>query len=115
MAQIVHLELLLYDGRRREMLTERTNVRDVFLSAFSSSDPWAHRGSFAFVSELGVPRMALAGSRPDFFVPRYKDMVLDTERLAFDDESVRRQEIGLGFAGVCGDKDSKLKAVYKAI
>ncbi|GJW59138.1 hypothetical protein Tco_0105869 [Tanacetum coccineum] len=88
---------------------------------------------------LGVPRMALAGSRPDFFVPRYKDVVLDTKRLASDDEvknwhkdnvvwdhkmkrtaavswqSVRRQEIGLGFAGVFGDKDSKLKAVYKAI
>ncbi|GJS73386.1 retrovirus-related pol polyprotein from transposon TNT 1-94 [Tanacetum coccineum] len=29
--------------------------------------------------------------------------------------SVRWQEIGLGFARVCGDKDSKLKAVYKAI
>ncbi|GJV85261.1 ribosomal protein L2 [Tanacetum coccineum] len=58
---------------------------------------------------LGVPRMALAGSRPDFFVPRYKDVVLDTERLTSDDE------IGLGFAGACGYKDSKLKAVYKAI
>ncbi|GJS71156.1 hypothetical protein Tco_0703997 [Tanacetum coccineum] len=95
--------------------TKPTNVRDVFLSAFSSSDPWAHRGRFAFVSELGVPRMALAGSGPDFFIPRYKDVVLDTERMASDDECVRRQEIVLGFVGVCGDKDSKLKAVYKAI
>ncbi|GKC03424.1 ribosomal protein L2 [Tanacetum coccineum] len=128
-----------YTSKATDEGTKPTNVRDVFLSAFSSSDPWAHRGRFAFVSELGVPRMALAGSRPDFFVPRYKDVVLDTERLASDDEvknwrkdsivwdhkmkrtaavswqSVRRQEIGLGFAGVCGDKDSKLKAVYKAI
>ncbi|GKA85911.1 hypothetical protein Tco_0807565 [Tanacetum coccineum] len=129
----------LYSSKATNDGTKPTNIRDVFLSAFSSSDPWAHRGHFAFVSELGVPRMALAGSRPDFFVPRYKDVVFNTERLAFDDEvknwrkdsvvwdhnmkrttavswqSVRRQEIGLGFARVCGDKDSKLKAVYKAI
>ncbi|GJW59137.1 ribosomal protein L2 [Tanacetum coccineum] len=128
-----------YSSKATNEGTKPTNVRDVFLSAFSSSDPWEHRGRFAFVSEFGVPRMALAGSRLDFFVSRYKDVVLDTKRLAFDDEvknwrkdsvvwdhkmkrtsavswqSVRRQKIGLGFAGVCGDKDSKLKAMYKAI
>ncbi|GJW74604.1 ribosomal protein L2 [Tanacetum coccineum] len=71
-----------YSSKATNEGTKPTNVRDVFLSAFSSSDPWAHRGRFAFVSELGVPRMALAGSSPDFFVPRYKDVVLDTERLA---------------------------------
>ncbi|GJZ04367.1 ribosomal protein L2, partial [Tanacetum coccineum] len=75
-----------YSSKATNEGTKPTNVRDVFLSAFSSLDPWVHRGRFTFVSKLGVPRMALAGSIPDFFVPRYKDVVLDTERLASDDE-----------------------------
>ncbi|XP_076952951.1 large ribosomal subunit protein uL2mz, N-terminal part-like [Bidens hawaiensis] len=62
--------------------TQLTNVKDVFLSAFSSK---ADKTPYSFVNTLGIPRMAVAGSRPDFFVPRLKDDVKDDESLSLDE------------------------------
>ncbi|KAJ0848800.1 putative ribosomal protein L2 [Helianthus annuus] len=63
--------------------TQMTNVRDVFLSAFSSSK--VDKTSYSFVNTLGLPRMAVAGARPEFFVPRSKDDVNDNESLSLNE------------------------------
>ncbi|KAI3773305.1 hypothetical protein L1987_47830 [Smallanthus sonchifolius] len=63
--------------------TQMTNVKDVFLSAFSSSK--ADKTPYSFVNYLGLPRMAVAGARPDFFVPRLKDDGKDNESVALNE------------------------------
>ncbi|GKB79850.1 ribosomal protein L2, partial [Tanacetum coccineum] len=115
-----------YASKAKDEETRTTNVRDVFLSAFKASDAWADGLHCCFYTELGVPRMALAGSRPDFFVPRYKDAVRDSQSMAPNEvknwrkdspvwdhrmkrkaavswQSVRQQDIGLNFVGVVGE------------
>ncbi|KAI7728703.1 hypothetical protein M8C21_019074 [Ambrosia artemisiifolia] len=62
---------------------QMTNVRDVFFSAFSSSK--TDKTSYSFVNSLGLPRMAVAGAKPDFFVPRLKDDVKDDESLSLNE------------------------------
>lgn len=62
--------------------THMRNVKDVFLSAFSSSNgKKRHDAPYSFVNVLGVPRMAVAGAKPEFFVPRMKDDVKENESL----------------------------------
>ncbi|KAI3499286.1 hypothetical protein L1887_35081 [Cichorium endivia] len=64
--------------------TQMTNVKDVFLSAFSSN--WKrHNAPYSFVNSLGVPRMAVAGAKPEFFVPRMKDDVKENESLLLNE------------------------------
>ncbi|KAL7616285.1 hypothetical protein Lser_V15G03996 [Lactuca serriola] len=58
------------------------NVKDILLSAFSSSNgKKRHDAPYSFVNVLGVPRMAVAGAKPKFFVPRMKDDVKGNESL----------------------------------
>ncbi|KAL4591919.1 hypothetical protein LXL04_004894 [Taraxacum kok-saghyz] len=58
-----------------------TNVKDVFLSAFSYSNVKRHHSPYSFVNSLGVPRIAVAGAKPEFFVPRVKDDLRESESL----------------------------------
>lgn len=108
-----------------------TNVNDVFLSAFSSSKVKNNNTPYSFVSSLGLPRMAVAGAKPDFFVPRMISDVNDNENLALSEikkwdkdsivwdhkmkrqaavsfQSLRGKEM-LGLVGLGGENDSKLK------
>ncbi|CAH1418187.1 unnamed protein product [Lactuca virosa] len=60
--------------------------KDVFLSAFSSSNgKKRHDTPYSFVNVLGVPRMAVAGAKPEFFVPRMKDDVKENESLLLNE------------------------------
>ncbi|KAL7607667.1 hypothetical protein Lser_V15G12466 [Lactuca serriola] len=62
--------------------THMRNVKNVFLSAYSSSNgKKRHDAPSSFVNVLGVPRMAVAGAKPEFFVPRMKDDVKENESL----------------------------------
>ncbi|XP_023739386.1 60S ribosomal protein L2, mitochondrial [Lactuca sativa] len=66
--------------------TQMRNVKDVFLSAFSSSNgKRRHNAPYSFVNALGVPRMAVAGAKPEFFVPRMKDDVKENESLLLNE------------------------------
>nr|KAJ0199917.1 hypothetical protein LSAT_V11C600308830 [Lactuca sativa] len=51
------------------------NVKDVFL----------HNVPYSFVNVLGVPRMAVAGAKPEFFVPRMKDDVKENESMLLNE------------------------------
>ncbi|KAL8217034.1 hypothetical protein R6Q57_023871 [Mikania cordata] len=62
--------------------SQMTNVRDVFLSAFSSK---VDKTPYSFVTSLGLPRMAVAGAKPEFFVPRLKDDAKNNESLSLDE------------------------------
>ncbi|KAI3791674.1 hypothetical protein L2E82_05535 [Cichorium intybus] len=53
-------------------------MSDAFLSAFSSHGK-RRNAPYSFVNSLGVPRMAVAGAKPEFFVPRIKDDVKENE------------------------------------
>ncbi|KAI3802761.1 hypothetical protein L1987_30904 [Smallanthus sonchifolius] len=110
--------------------TQMTDVKDVFLSAFSSSK--AVKTPYSFVNSLGLPRMAVAGARPDFFVPRLKDDVKDNKSVAlneikkWDKDSIawahkmkRKAAVSwqcvkghkmLGLVGVAGQNGSKLNS-----
>nr|KAJ0197009.1 hypothetical protein LSAT_V11C700344660 [Lactuca sativa] len=62
------------------------NVKDIFLSAFSSSNgKKRHDVPYSFVNVLGVPRMAVAGVKPEFFVPRMKDDMKENESLLLNE------------------------------
>ncbi|KAK1429321.1 hypothetical protein QVD17_11528 [Tagetes erecta] len=110
--------------------TQMTNVKDVFLTAFSSSK--AEKTPYSFVNFLGLPRMAVAGARPDFFVPRLKGDVQDNESLSLNEikkwdkdsiawahkmkrkaavswQSVKEHKM-LGLVGVSGQNGSKLNS-----
>lgn len=116
--------------------TQMTNVKDVFLSAFSSN--WKrHNAPYSFVNSLGVPRMAVAGAKPEFFVPRMKDDVKENESLLlnevkkWDKDSVvwghkmkrkaavswgsLRERAILGLIGVGEVNESKSKSKVKEI
>nr|XP_043632494.1 60S ribosomal protein L2, mitochondrial [Erigeron canadensis] len=118
-----------------EAVTQMANVKDVFLSAFSSSKGKGNNVPYSFVSSLGLPRMAIAGAKPDFFVPRMKNVAEENESLSSDEikkwdkdsivwdhkmkrkaavtwQSLRHQEM-LGLAGVAGQTESKLKMKAK--
>ncbi|GJZ46053.1 DNA helicase [Tanacetum coccineum] len=93
----------------RKAVSNRPKTRHVVMGLSNGADGL----HCCFYTELGVPRMALAGSRPDFFVPRYKDAVRDSQSMA-PNESVRQQDIGLNFVGVVGEKYPRMKAREKA-
>ncbi|GJW59135.1 zinc finger BED domain-containing protein RICESLEEPER 2 [Tanacetum coccineum] len=101
----------------RKAVSNRPKTRHVVMGLSNGvslyANAWADGLHCCFYTELGVPRMALAGSRPDFFVPRYKDAVRDSQSMA-PNESVRQQDIGLNFVGVVGEKDPRMKAREKA-
>ncbi|KAL7598112.1 hypothetical protein Lser_V15G24536 [Lactuca serriola] len=63
--------------------THMTDVKDVFLSAFSSSNGKRHNAPLPY--SLGIPRMALAGAKPEFFVPRMKDDVKENKSLLLNE------------------------------
>ncbi|CAI9283120.1 unnamed protein product [Lactuca saligna] len=44
-----------------------------------------HDAPSSFVNVLGVPRMAMAGAKPEFFVPRMKDDVKENESLLLNE------------------------------
>ena len=44
-----------------------------------------HDAPSSFVNVLGVPRMAVAGAKPEFFVPRMKDDVKENESLLLNE------------------------------
>lgn len=111
--------------------TQFTNVNEVFLSAFSSSKVKNNNTAFSFVSSLGLPRIAVAGAKPDFFVPRMKTDVKDNESLSLSEikkwykdsivwdhkmkrqaavswQSFRGKEV-LELVGLGGENDPKLK------
>ncbi|KAJ9555043.1 hypothetical protein OSB04_009657 [Centaurea solstitialis] len=114
-----------------------TSVDDVFLSAFSSLKAKGRNAPYSFVSALGLPRMAVAGAKPDFFVPRMKDDVKENESLSLNDikkwdkdsivwghklkrkaavswQSLRHQEmLGLGGVAELNKSKPKVKAMEK--
>ncbi|CAI9270617.1 unnamed protein product [Lactuca saligna] len=62
--------------------THMRNVKDVFLSAFSSSNgEKIHDAPSSLVNVLGVPRIAVGGTKPEFFVPRMKDDVKENQSM----------------------------------
>ncbi|XP_071698854.1 large ribosomal subunit protein uL2mz, N-terminal part-like [Rutidosis leptorrhynchoides] len=112
-------------------VSKMTDVKDVFISAFSSAKAKGNNAPYSFVKALGLPRMAVAGAKPDFFVPRMKDDVKENDGLSLNEikkwdkdsivwahkmkpkaavswQSLRRQEI-LGPVGIAGQGKSKLK------
>ncbi|EEF37142.1 mitochondrial 60S ribosomal protein L2, putative [Ricinus communis] len=50
--------------------SKKTCVRDVFLSAFSTSRAKRETAPFALSGSLNVPRIAVAGAKPSFFAPQ---------------------------------------------
>lgn len=117
--------------------SKMTSVNDVFLSAFSSSKVKGDNTPYSFVSSLGLPRMAVAGAKPDFFVPRMKDDVKGNESLSLNEikkwdkdsivwahklkrkaavswQSLRHQEmLGLGGVAELNKSKPKVKAMDK--
>ncbi|KAK9079264.1 hypothetical protein SSX86_000934 [Deinandra increscens subsp. villosa] len=110
--------------------TRMTNVKDVFLSAFSSSA--VDKTPYSFVTSLGLPRMAVAGAKPNFFVPKLKDDAKDDESMSlheikrWDKDSIvwshkmkRKAAVSwqsvkghrmLGLVGVAGQNGSNLNS-----
>nr|KAJ0207537.1 hypothetical protein LSAT_V11C500239090 [Lactuca sativa] len=88
-----------------QMGTHMRNVMDVLLSAFSSSNgKKRHDAPYSFVNVLSVPRMAVAGAKLEFFVPRMKDDVKENECLLLN-ESLRQR----GILGDVNESESKSK------
>ncbi|KAI3523056.1 hypothetical protein L1887_01112 [Cichorium endivia] len=68
---------------------------------------------YSFVNSLGVPRMAVAGAKPEFFVPRMKDDVKENESLLLNE--VKRERAILGLIGVGEVNESKSKSKVKEL
>ncbi|PIA31219.1 hypothetical protein AQUCO_05100018v1 [Aquilegia coerulea] len=52
---------------------KKTCAKDVFLSAFSSTKAKGETASSSFGSSFHLPRIAVAGSKPEFFAPGMRD------------------------------------------